>query len=192
MRCPKPLLKLRTNALSTRYCHIICNGKEGYEVRHGDDRFCVQLNEKKCSCRAWQLTGIPCAHAITCIASEGEDPEMFLVDCYSTETYWKIYDHVMQPLDGPKEWSNHEFEAILPPLLRVMPGRPRKKRVRGAAELLARDRNNPAKLSKVGRVMSCGSCGKNGHNTRTCKEKNVNQVSDTKLFLLCRATKLML
>ncbi|CAN1121394.1 hypothetical protein LINPERPRIM_LOCUS2164 [Linum perenne] len=191
MWCPKPLLKLRTNALSTRYCHIICNGKEGYEVRHGDDHFCVQLNEKKCSGRAWDLTGIPCAHAITCIASEGEDPEMFLADCYSTKTYWKIYDHVMQPLDGLKEWSNHEFEAILPPLLRVMPGRPRKKRVRGAdeksgykrkrkvytaAELLARDKNNPAKLSKVGRVMSCGSCGKNGHNTRTCKEKNVNQV----------------
>ncbi|CAN1752169.1 hypothetical protein LINPERHAP1_LOCUS4605, partial [Linum perenne] len=98
------------------------------------DHFCVQLNEKKCSCRAWELTGIPCAHAITCIVSQGEEPEMFLAECYSTDMYWKIYDHVMQPLDGPKEWPDREFEAILPPLLRAMLGRPRKKRVRGADE----------------------------------------------------------
>ncbi|CAN1850710.1 hypothetical protein LINPERHAP1_LOCUS40003 [Linum perenne] len=98
----------------------------------------------------------------------------------------------MQPLDGPKEWPHSEYEAILPPIFRAMPGRPRKKRVRGAdekggykrkrkvytaAELLNRDKNNHSKLSRVGRVMSCKSCGKDGHNIRTCKDKNANQVS---------------
>ncbi|CAN1318344.1 hypothetical protein LINPERPRIM_LOCUS30775 [Linum perenne] len=121
---------------------------------------------------------------------QGEDPEMFLADCYSIENYCKTYDHVMQPLDGPKEWPHSEYEAILPPIFRAMPGRPRKKRVRGAdekggykrkrkvytaAELLNRDKNNHSKLSRVGRVMSCKSCGKDGHNIRTCKDKNANQ-----------------
>ncbi|CAN1177553.1 hypothetical protein LINPERHAP2_LOCUS33159 [Linum perenne] len=79
----------------------------------------------------------------------------------------------MQPLDGPKDWPQSQYEAILPPILRAMPGRPRKNIVRGIGEkvgmkrkrrvytqgeILLQDKNEPSKLSGIGRVMSCSNC----------------------------------
>ncbi|CAN1731896.1 hypothetical protein LINPERHAP1_LOCUS1380 [Linum perenne] len=34
--------------------------------------------------------------------------------------------------------------------------------------MLARDKKDSSKISKVGRVMTCTFCTKEGHNTRTC------------------------
>ncbi|CAN1229704.1 hypothetical protein LINPERPRIM_LOCUS3177 [Linum perenne] len=50
------------------------------------------------------------------------------------ENYWQIYDHVMQPMDGPKGWIPSRYPAVLPPKFRAMPGRLKKKRVRGVDE----------------------------------------------------------
>ncbi|KAM3250528.1 hypothetical protein P3L10_004598 [Capsicum annuum] len=45
-------------------CHVQANGDLGYKVVEGIDRHVVSLASKKCTCRTWDLTGIPCAHAI--------------------------------------------------------------------------------------------------------------------------------
>ncbi|XP_019225351.1 PREDICTED: uncharacterized protein LOC109206933 [Nicotiana attenuata] len=45
-------------------CKVNSNGEGGYEVSEGADKHCVNLSIKKCTCRAWDLTGIPCPHAI--------------------------------------------------------------------------------------------------------------------------------
>ncbi|CAN1820398.1 hypothetical protein LINPERHAP1_LOCUS29079 [Linum perenne] len=165
--CPKILRKLSERARAVRYCHIIGSGKDGYEVRYKDgDRFTVRLDEKKCSCRSWDLTGIPCPHAITCIISEGNDPEKYISKWYTVQKYWATYDNVMTPLDGHELWPPSQYAPVLPPHIRKMPGRPRKNRVRAVEErqdgvrrrkrsytnkhLLKRDGTNPTKMSRVG------------------------------------------
>ena len=40
------------------------NENNGYEVTEGADRHIVNLTVKKCTCRTWDLTRIPCPHAI--------------------------------------------------------------------------------------------------------------------------------
>ncbi|CAN1797300.1 hypothetical protein LINPERHAP1_LOCUS21217 [Linum perenne] len=103
--CRKILRKLAGRAKMSRYCHIIGNGKDGYEVRYkNEDRFVVQLELAKCSCRSWELTGVPCPHAISCIICEGKDPQEFIDDCYTVERYWKTYDNVMILMNGPSAW----------------------------------------------------------------------------------------
>ncbi|CAN1305979.1 hypothetical protein LINPERPRIM_LOCUS26681 [Linum perenne] len=183
--CPKILSKLAANAKEARYCRIIGNGKEGYEVTYNhQDRFRVQLDEGKCSCRSWDLTGIPCPHSISCIISENKDPQYYISDCYKVEAYWSIYDNVMEPMAGHNSWTPSTYNPVHPPLSRKMPGRPKKNRVRSVEEkedkarkrkrkytnedLLARDKKDSSKISKVGRVMTCTFCTKEGHNTRTC------------------------
>ncbi|CAN1324471.1 hypothetical protein LINPERPRIM_LOCUS33109 [Linum perenne] len=163
--CPKILRKLSERARAVRYCHIIGSGKDGYEVRYKDgDRFTVRLDEKKCSCRSWDLTGIPCPHAITCIISEGNDPEKYISKWYTVQKYWATYDNVMTPLDGHELWPPSQYAPVLPPHIRKMPGRPRKNRVRAVEErqdgvrrrkrsytnkhLLKRDGTNPTKMSR--------------------------------------------
>ncbi|CAN1821530.1 hypothetical protein LINPERHAP1_LOCUS29537 [Linum perenne] len=186
--CPKILRKLSGRARSVRYCHIIGNGKDGYEVRYKDgDRFTVRLDEKICSCRSWDLTGIPCPHAITCIISEGNDPEKYISEWYIVQKYWETYDNVMIPLDGHELWPPSQYAPVLPPHIRKMPGRPRKNRLRAVEErqdgvrrrkhsytnehLLKRDRTDLAKMSRVGRVMTCSNCHQEGHNKKTCTEQ---------------------
>ncbi|CAN1824240.1 hypothetical protein LINPERHAP1_LOCUS30699 [Linum perenne] len=167
--CPKILRKLATKAKKVRLCHIIGNGKNGYEVRYKDeDRFSVQLDEGKCSCRSWDLTGVPCPHAIACIIAECNDPERYISDWYTVERYWNTYDNVLLPLDGHTAWVPSHYDPVLPPLVRKMPGRPKKKRSYTTEALLARDKSNLTKMSRVGRLMTCTSCRKEGHNKRTC------------------------
>ncbi|KAH0715585.1 hypothetical protein KY284_008490 [Solanum tuberosum] len=45
-------------------CKVEFNGDFGYEVTEGDDRHTINLKDKRCTCRAWDLSGIPCPHAI--------------------------------------------------------------------------------------------------------------------------------
>ena len=45
-------------------CQVITNGDLGYEVVEGIDRHVVNLASKTCTCRTWDLTGIPYPHAI--------------------------------------------------------------------------------------------------------------------------------
>ncbi|CAN1140273.1 hypothetical protein LINPERPRIM_LOCUS24738 [Linum perenne] len=175
--CPKILNKLAERLKKARYCHIIGNGKDGYEVRYKDeDRFSVQLEDDKCSCRSWNLTGIPCPYAIICIISEGNDPERYISDWYSIQKYWNTYDSVMLPIDGHTLWVQSQYAPVLPPMVRKMPGRPKKKRKYTNEDLMARDKNDPTKISRIGRIMTCKSCKQEGHNKRTCALNKKSQV----------------
>ncbi|KAM3382251.1 hypothetical protein P3S68_007824 [Capsicum galapagoense] len=42
-----------------QFCTVNFNGDTGYEVSESEDRHIVNLVDKKCTCRSWQLTGIP-------------------------------------------------------------------------------------------------------------------------------------
>ncbi|KAL6179646.1 hypothetical protein ACLB2K_046318 [Fragaria x ananassa] len=43
----------------------------------------VQLDMRTCTCRRWNLSGIPCAHAIAAIYSKGWSPDNFVDACYT-------------------------------------------------------------------------------------------------------------
>jgi hypothetical protein len=45
-------------------------------------RFVVNLHERTCSCRKWQVSGIPCKHAIAFITSLTNVPLERYVDLY--------------------------------------------------------------------------------------------------------------
>ena len=43
-----------------------------YEVDNGHERHVVDLAKKACSCRIWDLTGLPCKHGISAIVKNLE------------------------------------------------------------------------------------------------------------------------
>ena len=55
-------------------CSVLFNGASGYEISDGPDRHTVFLDKKLCTCRAWDLTGIPCSHAICAMEYARIDP----------------------------------------------------------------------------------------------------------------------
>ncbi|KAL6534699.1 hypothetical protein OROGR_013374 [Orobanche gracilis] len=67
-------------------------------------------------------------------------------------------------------WPKASGYPVEPPLIRKMPGRPKKKRRRDQDE---KDPKNPNRLRNVGVLMTCKNCREVGHNSRSCKKEEV-------------------
>ncbi|KAM3247275.1 hypothetical protein P3L10_009042 [Capsicum annuum] len=81
-------------------CEVKSNGDQGYEVAEGEDTHVVHLGRKKCTCRTWDLTGIPCPHAIKAYIHDKQEPENHVNSWYSKEAYMLVYMHKIQPVRG--------------------------------------------------------------------------------------------
>ncbi|XP_057776145.1 uncharacterized protein LOC130994951 [Salvia miltiorrhiza] len=107
-----------------------------------------------------------------------EDPVDYVHECYTVEAYLKAYTYGLEPINGEKMWPKGVGYPVKPPLVRTMPGRPKKKRKRGQDEP---DPKNPTRLRKIGGVrMTCQRCLQPGHNTRGCKNEEVKKVEKEK------------
>jgi hypothetical protein len=165
--CPNIRKKLNLFTQHTAHCHAVWNGKDGYEVKHFDHRFTVKLPQKTCSCEYWELSGLPCCHAIACIAYDTIPVEEYVADCYKITEFNKIYDHVLEPVEGMSAWPISTRPKPKAPGYIKMPGRPKKERTREVGE-----KPKSKKVSKVGTVIRCGKCKGIGHNKRKCDKIN--------------------
>ncbi|KAH1089717.1 hypothetical protein J1N35_016974 [Gossypium stocksii] len=117
------------------------------------------------SIRNWDLTGIPCIHALAVIHVKDELPESYVQTWYTKQTQQQIYSNFVSPVRGPKQWAYvSNMLPILPPLLKRPPGRPTKVRRKELDEPQTTER-----LSKRGVEMRCSKCKRIGHNKRSCK-----------------------
>ncbi|KAK4388192.1 hypothetical protein Sango_2425800 [Sesamum angolense] len=62
----------------------------------------------------WDLSGIPCKHAISAIFCQGENIENYTHQCYRVEKYLKVYEHAILPINGRKEWKKSDFVPPVP------------------------------------------------------------------------------
>ncbi|XP_055826261.1 uncharacterized protein LOC129894590 [Solanum dulcamara] len=84
----------------------------------------------------------------------------------SKEAFKLAYKHKLQPVRGIQFWNVDPSQAMEPPALVKLAGRPRIKRDRGKDEALKRQ--GEWKLSRKGRVMTCNNCREPNHNVRGC------------------------
>jgi hypothetical protein len=165
--CPNILNKMNTYITHSGKCHAICNGAAQFEVMHFDNRFTVDLYNKVCSCRYWQLSGLPCPHAISCIFFKTNCLDDYIAPCYSTESFKKTYAHCLQPVEGMTSWPVSDREKLKAPGYVRMPGRPKTERRREATEP-----PKGSRMSKVGTVIRCTKCKQTGHNRTSCDKRN--------------------
>ena len=98
-------------------------------------RFIVDLDKKECTYRGWQLTGLPCVHAIDLIGTRRVELEDFVDHYYSVEMFKAAYTIVVPPMPGKEEWENVEIGfKLLPPKCNRAAGSPRKRRIIGVEE----------------------------------------------------------
>ncbi|XP_031120347.1 uncharacterized protein LOC116023484 [Ipomoea triloba] len=148
-------------------------------------QYSVDLGSRLCSCRKWDLTGIPCSHAVCAIwIKHGKGPVWHYVDpSYYISTYLKTYDGCIKPMAGFEKWPAIEREPPLPPLYNAKPGRPRKLRKRSAGETRPAGESSKASvyLTRKHVTLHCTICKQSGHNSRKCPQKPTvrppNQVS---------------
>ncbi|KAL8462859.1 hypothetical protein ACS0TY_033748 [Phlomoides rotata] len=129
-------------------CKVIFNGEVGYEIGDGDDRQTGMAPH-------WN----PILSCNLC-TPPFEDTHLTLV----SQKY--LYNNL--PMPGRKFMNCDTYEKIEPPPVCKMPGRPKKKIIRGRNELTTR---TSGKLSKIGKRMTCSSCHQEGHNSVKCSYK---------------------
>lgn len=137
-----------------------------FEVISHEGTNIVDIRNRCCLCRGWQLYGLPCAHAVAALLSCRQNVHRFTESCFTVATYRKTYSQTIHPIPDKTLWKelsegdpngSKSVEIIInPPKSLRPPGRPRKKRVR------AEDRG------RVKRVVHCSRCNQTGHFRTTC------------------------
>lgn len=113
----------------------------------------VHLDRRSCSCRKWDVLGIPCSHAVAAINLKGLNPYDFCEHWFSTETYRLTYNDVVHATRDIGQWEKSSMQ-VLPPHVRRQSGRPKKIRIR------TKDRKR--------KRVTCSNCKAKGHNRQTC------------------------
>ncbi|WCJ43859.1 hypothetical protein M5689_024568 [Euphorbia peplus] len=137
-----------------------------FEVISHEGTNVVDIRNRCCLCRGWQLYGLPCAHAVAALLSCRQNVHRFTESCFTVATYRKTYSQTIHPIPDKTLWkemsdgdpnANKVLDVLInPPKSLRPPGRPRKKRVR------AEDRG------RVKRVVHCSRCNQTGHFRTTC------------------------
>ncbi|XP_048533812.1 uncharacterized protein LOC125512773 isoform X1 [Triticum urartu] len=133
-------------------------------VALGGKRHVTDLANRTCTCRAFQVSGKPCKHAISFITGiRGVTIEDFVDDCYSVAKFAAAYAPILPGLTDMSQWPSVNKEFFLnPPILRRAPGRPKVQRHKSGAE-------NSKGKGKKGQHQ-CPICKAYGHRWQSCKD----------------------
>ncbi|GJT44658.1 multidrug resistance-associated protein 5 [Tanacetum coccineum] len=142
---------------------VFPSGFQELEIRKGDHSYGVNLQHKVCQCRMWELSGVPCVHAVAAYLHVGNDLDLGVSHWYSQESWFNAYQFSIKPVFGSNMWKRTSDVPPLPPLVRTMPGRPQKARIKAPGETCS------SHTSRVGRTMTCTNCWQKGHNKASCK-----------------------
>ena len=141
----------------------------------------VTLNEGHCTCRKWQLSGLPCGHVIAVSISLGMGTCFpWAKDSFKKTTLRDTYQELVYPLKATSSWETPEdMQKVLPPSMEKRnSGRPKN-----------RDRF-PSRGESRKRT-PCSTCGNMGHKSMSCKgptniqlkrQQNIRKVSFIFLF----------
>ncbi|GJV91429.1 pentatricopeptide repeat-containing protein [Tanacetum coccineum] len=109
--------------IQKRFWHVIPTGGNLFEVRNGSEAFGVDEERRNCSCKLWQLSGLPCCHAIAVIFKLNRMVEDYVPDCYRKQAFYDTYHQYLTPVGGMTFWPDcSDMSRVLLP----KKGRPRK------------------------------------------------------------------
>lgn len=157
-----------SEAIADAHCYQVLRANEvEFEIVSTERTNIVDIRSRECSCRRWQLYGLPCAHAAAALISCGHNAHMFAEPCFTVQSYRMAYSQVINPIPDKSQWREHGEGAeggggarveivIRPPKTRRPPGRPKKKVLR------------VENFKRPKRVVQCGRCHMLGHSQKKC------------------------
>ncbi|KAL3643521.1 hypothetical protein CASFOL_014336 [Castilleja foliolosa] len=172
--CPKIKAVLLKNMKEAGEYIPMRSDEWNFQIKGMYDQHTVDVRARSCSCRRWDLNGIPCKHAILAIWCRRENPEQYVHSCYSVASYKKAYALSIPPITGMELWPQISLEPPLPPIYKEKAGRPQRLRRRQPDEPPA-PTTSSSKLKAFRRNNKCGKCGQTGHNARKCGTKQNQQ-----------------
>ncbi|KAL2898965.1 hypothetical protein RDABS01_024047 [Bienertia sinuspersici] len=71
--CPKIQARFEKEKEKAAMCDVLPSSESLFNVRYYLDQLNVDLVARSCSCRKWNMVGIPCCHAIACIYFQNKE-----------------------------------------------------------------------------------------------------------------------
>ncbi|XP_021991468.1 uncharacterized protein LOC110888244 [Helianthus annuus] len=188
-QCKGPLTPKITEILdeikkAAAQCTVKWCGDSRWQVQGTLGQYVVNIEQKVCTCRRWEISGIPCKHAVAVnwdMAAHKQQvgpPEDWVHPCYYLDTWKKAYAYKVGPINGPKLWPISPVPTTLtPPLHHKEAGRPKKKRRRDQVEV-ENAMEKKGKLTRKGGTVTCKKCNVKGHNSRSCKEPKKGKATE--------------
>jgi hypothetical protein len=122
-----------------------------------------------CSCREWEVSGIPCKHAIAFVTSiRNENLEDHVDLYYSVEKFRTAYEGIIPAVPDKSMWPKSDDGFFIhPPLLKTTAGRRKQSRYKGCFE---GGRGNKGRHQ-------CPICHGYGHHWYTCKNGDPSDIA---------------
>ncbi|BBH05959.1 hypothetical protein Prudu_017494 [Prunus dulcis] len=157
------------NSIESGHCIASYAGGGKYQVNSMlGAMFVVDLERHTCTCRKWDLSGIPCPHALASIAKSEHSPLDFVHALYKRPAYDRAYEGYISPMPSQAYWRKTGHVPIKPPVYRIGPNLARN---READEIP----KGATKLKRYGIVITCRNCGQEGHNFAGCPQLRQGQ-----------------
>ena len=112
--CAKVMKRLHKEKLAANRWLACWAGQTQFEEKYCLQSFTVDLAIAHCSCRKWNITSIPCAHAITCIFFNRQDVEQHVHPCYHVSIYKACYEPIIAPINGQNIWRPNGVTPVQP------------------------------------------------------------------------------
>jgi hypothetical protein len=149
----------------SRHCNAKKAADDLWQVSTVEDRvYAVNLANRTCGCRRWDMTGIPCSHAISAIYKSKQQAEDYVSDFFKKEMYLEAYNPVVYPVPGEDLWIPTPSPDIDPPIFKVDLGRKQYKRRKGKFEP-----PEPRVSSRMATI-TCSNCALAGHRYTNCSQ----------------------
>ncbi|XP_007036001.2 PREDICTED: uncharacterized protein LOC18603777 [Theobroma cacao] len=119
----------------------------------------VSLDNWDCSCREWQIKGLPCSHAAAAIEHIGKNVHDYCCRYFTTEAFRVTYSESINPIPALDRSMQRESSPVHvhPPCIPRPVGRPKERKHAFTSK------------QAVKRTLQCSKCKKLGHNKRKCK-----------------------
>ncbi|KAK3223222.1 hypothetical protein Dsin_010247 [Dipteronia sinensis] len=110
-------------------------------------------------CGAWQLSGLPCKHAMASLSHKryhdgSSEPAQFVHALLKNDAYTQTYQPIIHPIHDQRTWPEIPNDKILHLIMKTKLGKPKVKRRREQGE------------SAISKVVRCTGCRGLGHNIR--------------------------
>ena len=139
-------------------------GPNIYQVTSGENTYSVNLLDRTCGCRKWDMTSMPCHHAVSAIVKAKLQPEDFVADFFKKEMYKKAFAHIIFPVPGPNLLPRTRTQDIEPPVFKDKVGKQQTKRRKNQFENPA-----PRDTSRMASI-TCSNCKLVGHRYNVCSK----------------------
>ncbi|KAJ4717285.1 MuDR family transposase [Melia azedarach] len=160
-----PIVKKRIVKLSekAREMKVIFGEGDLYEILvDNKESNIMDLNAKTCDCGDWQISSLPCVHAVCCIDTIRANVESYVHYLLTKDAYKRTYKYQINPIPSENRWPLVIVNELEPLEVKKQPGKPKKSRIKEA------DKDPKMKRSCSVR---CTFYSEWGHNKRTCKKK---------------------